>query len=177
MPLLLGLACMLICLVMLGGIVGGDTLLSWGPLGMGLSIHARVFVRFPDLSRLFRGLSFGRPSLHSQSLDTIHLRVNNPDVVRDVGRLLDGVEHSRPVGLENDWDLIALVREMIDRWSEGTACISKVKGCAGEDMVRQEQVRGLDREGNHRADEGADFGRRRVDPEVIDARRNPLWCL
>ena len=36
-------------------------------------------------------------------------------------------------------------------------------------------------DGNGRADEGADFGRRRVDPIVIDARCNlsgvcKLWC-
>ena len=94
MPLLLGLACMLLCLAMLGGIVGGDTLMSWGPLGMGLSIHARVFVRFGDLYRLFRGLSFGGVVLALQALDTIHLNVNNLNVVRHGGRLLDGVEHS-----------------------------------------------------------------------------------
>ena len=34
------------------------------------------------------------------------------------------------------------------------------------------QVRELDRLGNNSADEAADFGRRRVGPAVIDARRN-----
>ena len=56
--------------------------------------------------------------------------------------------------------MIALEREMIDSRSEGTVCISKVKGRAGEDMVRQGHLRLLHREGNHRADEVADFGRR-----------------
>ena len=50
--------------------------------------------------------------------------------------------------------------------------ISKVKGHADESLVRSGQVRALDRYGNTRADEAADFGRRRVWPEVADPRRN-----
>ena len=51
-------------------------------------------------------------------------------------------------------------------------CISKVKGHADEGLVRSGQVRALDRYGNSRADEAADFGRRRVWPDVADAWRN-----
>ena len=50
--------------------------------------------------------------------------------------------------------------------------MTEVKGHAEEDMVRRGQVRELDREGKNRADEAADWGRRRVSPHVIDARRN-----
>ena len=39
-------------------------------------------------------------------------------------------------------------------------------------MVREVGVRELDRSGNNAADEAADFGRRRVEFPVIDARRN-----
>ena len=39
-------------------------------------------------------------------------------------------------------------------------------------MVLHGQVRGEDKLGNDAADEAADFGRRRVSPAVIDARRN-----
>ena len=64
----------------------------------------------------------------------------------------------------------------------GTVRISKVKGHAEEDMVQDGRVRELDRVGNNAADEAADFGRRRVDHVVIDARRNLAgvcgrWCL
>ena len=45
-----------------------------------------------------------------------------------------------PLELENDGDLIGLVREMILRRGQGTVCITKVKGHAGESMVRQGQV-------------------------------------
>ena len=38
--------------------------------------------------------------------------------------------------------------------------------------MREGQVREQDRVGNDRDDEAADFGPRRVEPGVIDARRN-----
>ena len=53
-----------------------------------------------------------------------------------------------------------------------TVRISKVKGHAAEVMVRAGRVRELGRVGNSAADVAADFGRRRVDFPVIDARRN-----
>ena len=41
--------------------------------------------------------------------------VDNLNIVLHVGRLLDGTRGSRPVELENDGDLLALLREMIER--------------------------------------------------------------
>ena len=46
------------------------------------------------------------------------------------------------------------------------------KAYASDGMVLHGQVRGEDKLGNGAADEAADFGRRRVSPAVIDARRN-----
>ena len=88
-----------------------------------------------------------------------------------VGRLLDGSSGLRPLELENDGDLIILIRKVLSVRGEGTVCISQVKGHADESLVRNGQVRALDRNGNIRADEAADSGRRRVWP-VADARRN-----
>ena len=48
----------------------------------------------------------------------------------------------------------------------------KVKGHADDGMVLHGQVRREDKLGNDAAHEAADFGRRRVSPAVIDARRN-----
>ena len=53
-----------------------------------------------------------------------------------------------------------------------TVRIAKVKGHADEGMVLDGRVREVDRFGNGAADEAADFGRRRVGPAIIDARRN-----
>ena len=58
-------------------------------------------------------------------------------------------------------------------WLTGfTVRVAKAKRHADAVMVRVGQVRGLDKLGNHATDEAADFGRRRVDPAVIDALTN-----
>ena len=94
--------------------------------------------------------------------------VDNLNVVRHVGRLLDGLSTVRPFELVDDGDLIILIRKLLSIRGEGTV----VKGHADESPVRSGQVRALDRYGNSRADEAADFGRRGVWPEVANARRN-----
>ena len=95
----------------------------------------------------------------------VHLGVGNLNVVRHV-------PSSPALELEDDGDFICLIRKMIRGRGEGTACISKVKGHAEEVLVRNGQVRELDRDGNNEADEAADFGRRRVWPDIIGARRD-----
>ena len=60
----------------------------------------------------------------------------------------------------DDGDLIILIRKLLSSHGEGTVCISKVKSHADESLVRGGHVRALDRYGNARADEAADFGRR-----------------
>ena len=61
---------------------------------------------------------------------------------------------------------------MLDLRGRDTVRVTKVKGHADEVMVFDGRVRELDRLGNNAADYEADFGRRRVGPAVIDARRN-----
>ena len=108
-----------------------------------------------------------------QATNAVHLGVDNLNVVRYVGRLLDGLSTIRPFELVEDGDLIILVRKLLSIRGLDTVCISKVKGHADDvSLVRNGQVRALDRYGNSRADEAADFGRRRVWPDVADARRN-----
>ena len=92
--------------------------------------------------------------------------------MRHVGRLLDGNVGSCPAGLEKDGDLIFLIGRMLEMRERDTVRLSKVKEHADESMVREGGVRELDRTGNNAADEAADFGRRRLDFALIDARRN-----
>ena len=61
---------------------------------------------------------------------------------------------------------------MLPRRGVDTVRVTKVKGHADEGMVLDGRVRELDMSGNDAADEAADYGRRRVGPAVIDARRN-----
>ena len=117
-----------------------------------------------------------------QATNAVHLGVDNLNVVRHVGRLLNDLSSVRPLELVDDGDVFTLIRQLLSIRGEGTVCLSKVKGLADEGLVRSGQVRALDRYGNSRADEAADFGRRRVWPDVADARRSlsgvcRLWYL
>ena len=87
-------------------------------------------------------------------------------------RLLDGNVSSRPAELVKDGDLVLLFRRMLRLKGLDTVRITNVKGHADAGMVRDGGVRELDRLGSNAADEAADFGRRRVEFPVIDARRN-----
>ena len=104
--------------------------------------------------------------------NAVHLGVDNLGVVRHVGRLLDGCRGPVLFELVNDGGLHLLIERMLHRRGLDTVRISKVKGHADEDMVLHGRVRVEDKFGNDAADEAADFGRRRVSPAVIDARRN-----
>ena len=101
-----------------------------------------------------------------------HLGVDNLNVVRHVGRLLDGGPGGRPFEIVKDGDLLCLIGRMLQLRGLGTVKVSKVKGHANDGMVLDGRVRDLDLLGNRAADEAADFGRRRVPVHVIDARRN-----
>ena len=105
--------------------------------------------------------------LAMQSSGAVHSGVDNLGVVRHVGRLLSGHRGSVPLELVNDGDLLVLIERVLYLCGLDTVCISKVKGHADEGRVREQ-----DRVGNNAADEAVDFGRRRVDHAVIDARRN-----
>ena len=107
-----------------------------------------------------------------QATNAVHLGVDSLNVVGHVGRLLNGLSSVRSLEHVDDGDLIILIRKLLSIRGEGTVCISKVKGHADESLVRSGQVRALDRFGNSRADDAAELGRRRVWPDVADARRN-----
>ena len=171
--LLLVLVCMLACMPKTGSTGDGGILMILVLLLMVCLLYVWVLALYLVLYRLFKGLSFGVCLLLAlQATNAVHLGVDNLNVVRHVGRLLDGFSGVRPLELVDDGDLIILVRKLLSIRGEGTVCISKVKCHADESLVRSGQVRALDRYGNTRADEAADFGRRRVWPEVPDARRN-----
>ena len=102
----------------------------------------------------------------------VHSGVDNLNVVRILGRMLDGNVGTQPFQVIPDGDLLCLIHRMLQLRGSDTVRVSKVKGHADEDMVVDGRVRDLDRLGNRAADEAADFGRRRVPVRVIDARRN-----
>ena len=138
----------------------------------GLSSSCVGFSSLPGPLQTVQRAEFWGVVFALQAANAVHLGVDNLNVVRHVGRLLDGLSGVRPLYLVEDGDLIILIRKVHSIFGEGTVCISEIKGHADEGLVRGGQVRALDRYGNSRADEAADFCRRRVWPEVADARRN-----
>ena len=106
------------------------------------------------------------------SSGAVHLGTDNLGVVRHVGRLLDGCRGTVPFELVKDGDLLLLIERMLLLRGLETVRITKVKGRADESMVLNGRVREVDRLGNDAADEAADFGRRKVGHDVIDAHRN-----
>ena len=138
---------------------------------LGVSHSCRAFVSVPGPLQTVQRAELWGVILALQSSQAVNVGVDNLGVVRHVGRLLDGLPPSIPLELVTDGDLL-LIRRMIDLRGSDTVRITKVKGHADEDMVADGRVRMVDRLGNNAADEAADFGRRRVGPAVIDARRN-----
>ena len=139
---------------------------------VGVDHSCTAFVSVPGPLQTVQRAELWGVILALQSSSAVHVGVDNLGVVRHVGKLLDGSPSSIPLELVTDGDLLALIRRMILLRGRDTVRITKVKGHADESMVADGRVRLVDRLGNHAADEAADFGRRRVGPSVIDARRN-----
>ena len=148
----------------------------WGHVdrvqSVGVDHSCRAFVSVPGPLQTVQRAELWVVILALQSDKAVHVGVDNLGVVRHIGRLLDGLPPSIPLELVFDGDLLVLIRRMIDLRGSSTVRITKVKGHADEGMAADGRVRMLDRIGNNAADEAADFGRRRVGPAVIDARRN-----
>ena len=102
----------------------------------------------------------------------IHLGVDNANVVGHVGRILAGRRPDKPYELLVDGDLLVFVQKLVNARMPGTTAVSKARGHADGGLVRGGKVREVDKVGNDMADQAADFGRRGVGADVIDARRN-----
>ena len=103
-----------------------------------------------------------------------HLGIDNLNVARSIGCLLDSDYLSKPLTLVKDGDLIALARYMIRSRGRETVRVTKVKGHAEDVDVQQGLVRLMDKQGNDEADHAADLGRRHQSEVLIDARRRLL---
>ena len=100
--------------------------------------------------------------------------IDNLNVARGIGRLLDYGSLVKPLLLVKDGDLIALVQYMIRTRGRETVRFTKVKGHAEDVDVQQGRVRLVDQQGNAEADTAADFGRRHQSEFLRDARRRLL---
>ena len=103
-----------------------------------------------------------------------HLGIDNLDVARSIGRLLDHDSLLKPLPLVKDGDLIALARYMTRTRGRETVRVTKVKGHAEDVDVQQGRVRLVDQQVNAEADAAADLGHRHQSEVLIDARRRLL---
>ena len=103
-----------------------------------------------------------------------HLGIDNLNVVRCIGRLLDADCLAKPLPLVKDGDLFALVRYLLRTRGRDTVRVTKVKGHAKDDDVQRGHVRSIDQQGNIEADIAADLGRRHQTDVLVDARRRLL---
>ena len=70
-----------------------------------------------------------------QSSDAVHVGVDNLDVVRHIGRLLDDCFSATTLELVTDGDLLVLIPRMLDLRGRDTVRVTEVKGHADEVMV------------------------------------------
>ena len=69
-----------------------------------------------------------------------HLGIDNLNVVRSIGRLLDADCLAKPLPLVNDGDLVALVQYMIRTRCRETVRVTEVQGHAKDDDVQHGRV-------------------------------------
>ena len=132
--------------------------------------RCRAFLPVPGFCKLCNVLNSGVLAIVAlQAYWPCHLGIDNLNVVRSIGRLLDADCLAKPLPLVKDGDLIALVQYMIRTRGRDTVRVTKVKGHAKDGDVQHGRVRLLDQQGNVEADIAADLGRRHQTEVLINA--------
>ena len=103
-----------------------------------------------------------------------HFGVDNLNVARTIGRLLDKDSLAKLLLLVKDGELVALVQHMIRTRGRETVRVTKVKEHADDVDVQRGRVRLEDQVGTAEADTAADLGRRHQSVILIDAGRRLL---
>ena len=135
---------------------------------------AVLFMPVPGVMQTVQRAEFCGAVVAMQAYWPCHLGIDNLDVARTVGRLLDKDCLVKPLPLVKDGDLVALVQHMIRTGGRETVRVTKFKGHAEDMDVQQGRVRLEDQVGNAEADIAADLGRRHQTEMLIDAGRRLL---
>ena len=133
---------------------------TWFGYGGARLERCRAFLPVPGVMQKVQRAEFWGAVLAMLAYWPCHLGIDNLNVARSVGRLLDHGSMNKPLPLVKDGDLIALVHHMIRTRGRETVRVTKVKGHAEDDDVQQGWVRLIDQQGNVEADIAADLGRR-----------------
>ena len=138
-----------------------------------LHLKLPLKVRFGVLQTVQRAEFWGA-ILVIQAHWPCHLGIENLDVARTIGRLLDRDCLAKLLPLVKDGDLVALAQYMIRTRARQTVRVTTVTGHATDTDVDQGRVRLVDQLGNAEADTAADLGMRHQSELLMDARRSLL---
>ena len=136
--------------------------------------RCRAFLLVPGVMQTVQRAEFWGAIVAMQAYWPCHLGIDNLNVARSIGRLLDHGSLVKPLSLVKDGDLVALVQCMIRTRGRETVRVTKVKGHAEDLDVQQGRVRLEDQLGNAVADTTADLGRRLQSEVLIDPGREVL---
>ena len=109
--------------------------------------RCRAFMPVPGVMQTVQRAEFWRAILAMQAYWPCHLGIDDLNVARSIGRLLDYGTLDKPLPLVKDGDLIALVQYMIRTRGRETVRVTKVKGHAEDVDVLQSRVLLMDQQG------------------------------
>ena len=132
--------------------------------------RCRAFLPVPEFLQTVQRAEFWGAIVALQAYWPCHLGIDNLNVVRSIGRLLDAYCLAKPLPLVKDGDLVALVQYMIRTRGRDTVRVTKVRGHAKDEDVQHGHVRLIDQQGNAEAD----LGRRHQTEVLNNARRRLL---
>ena len=138
--------------------------------------RSRAFMLVPLVMQTVQRAEFWRAFVALQAYWPCHLCIDNLNVARSIGRLLDHDCLTRPLPVVKDGDLIALARYMIHTRGRETVRVTKGEVHAENVDVQRGRVRLVDQQGNAEANTAADLGRRHQTKILIDARRRLLMA-
>ena len=136
--------------------------------------RCRAFVPVPGVLQTVQCAEFWGAIVAMQAYWPCHLGIDNLNVARTIGRLLDHDCFTNLLPLGKDGDLVALARCMIRTRGEKRFGSLRLKRHAEDVDVQQGRVRLVDQVGNDEADTAADLGRRHQSVILTDARRRLL---
>ena len=100
----------------------------------------RAFLPLPGVVQTVQPVEFWCAIVALKAYWPCHLGVDNLNVARSIGHLLDHDSLVRPLPLVEDGDLVALVQYMIRTRGRETVRVTKVKGYAEDADVRSASV-------------------------------------
>ena len=133
--------------------------------------RCRAFMPVPGVMQTVQRAEFWSAIVAMQAYWPCHLGIDNLNVARTIGRLLDRGCLNKPLPLIKDGDLVDLVQFLIRTRGRETVRVTMVKGHADDADVQSGRVRLMDQLGNAEAEAAADLGCRHQSEVLIDARR------